>query len=301
MRGSVSEIEGTETTGAGIQRSESVGVIGLGVIGGGIARALVTAGMDVTVCDVRTEALEPFRTGARVASSPADLAGYADTVVVAVFDDEQVRQVLTGAQGFLSAARPSAAIVVVSTVSLSTIREMAAAAGERDAVLVDCGVTGGPAAAAGGELVALIGGSDIDVERVRPIVAAFSSHVISMGPLGTGIQAKLARNLIQYGSWLAAYEGQAIAEAAGIDLRKLAKAVRESDKKIGGVSALMFRETVAPFGDSDDAGIVAMMRSGAALAAKDLGAACQLAEELGVESPLAFLALERCRRVFGIE
>ena len=75
-----------------------------------------------------------------------------------------------------------------------------------------------------------------------------------MGPLGAGLAAKLARNLVQYGSWLAAYEGQVLAEAAGIELAKLATVIKASDARIGGASTLMFRTTVAPFTDADDRG-----------------------------------------------
>ncbi len=62
-----------------------------------------------------------------------------------------------------------------------------------------------------------------------------------MGPLGAGLPAKLARNLVQYGSWLAAYEAQVLAEAAGIELAKLAQVIKASDAQIGGASTLMFR------------------------------------------------------------
>jgi 3-hydroxyisobutyrate dehydrogenase-like beta-hydroxyacid dehydrogenase len=121
-----------------------------------------------------------------------------------------------------------------------------------------------------------------------------------MGPAGAGLQAKLARNIIQYGSWLAAYEGQRLAEAAGIELSKLALAVRESDKLIGGSSRLMFRETVEPFAADAHPVIVDAMRAGAGLAHKDLRAALELAGELGVELPMTVLTEELCNDVFGL-
>ena len=121
-----------------------------------------------------------------------------------------------------------------------------------------------------------------------------------MGPFGTGLAAKLARNLVQYGSWLAGYEGQVLAEAAGIDLAKLAQVIRASDARIGGASTLMFRSTVAPFAPSDDAGLVGAMRSAADLAHKDLRAALDLAEELDVDLPLAAMTDNRCDDIFGV-
>jgi hypothetical protein len=121
-----------------------------------------------------------------------------------------------------------------------------------------------------------------------------------MGPLGAGLQAKLARNLVQYASWLAAYEAQVLAEAAGIELAKLAQVIKASDARIGGASTLMFRRTVAPFTADDDAGLVEAMSTAATLAHKDLRAAMEMADALGVELPLAAMTDARADALFGI-
>jgi 3-hydroxyisobutyrate dehydrogenase-like beta-hydroxyacid dehydrogenase len=121
-----------------------------------------------------------------------------------------------------------------------------------------------------------------------------------MGPFGTGLAAKLARNLITYGSWLAAFEGQQLAEAAGIPLAQLAEVVKASDVHIGGASRLMFRPTVAPFTDQDDRGLVGAMQAGASLAHKDLRAALELAAALQVDLPLAEMTEDRCDQIFGL-
>ena len=122
---------------------------------------------------------------------------------------------------------------------------------------------------------------------MRPVLDVISCLVLHMGPHGAGLSAKLARNLVQYGSWLAAFEAQELAEAAGIDLLKLGQAIRESDKRIGGASTLMFRTTAAPWPPDADAGLVGAMRAGSLLAHKDLAAALALGDELGVALPLA--------------
>jgi 3-hydroxyisobutyrate dehydrogenase len=105
---------------------------------------------------------------------------------------------------------------------------------------------------------------------------------------------------VQYGSWLAAYESQVLAEAAGIELAKLAEVIRESDKLIGGASRLMFRETVAPLPPDAHPGIVSAMAAGAALAHKDLRAAIELGRTLDVDLPLAQMTEDRCDAVFGL-
>lgn len=212
----------------------TVGVIGLGDIGRGVATNVARAGLGLVVCDVKEEATQAFTEEARIAATPAEVAELSEVVVIAVINDAQLIDVLTGPNGALSSARPGTSFVVVSTVAAGTVRQMAEEAVESGCEVVDCGVSGGPVAASEGQLVAMVGGSDEAVDRVRPVLDAFSSIVVHMGPAGAGLQAKLARNIVQYGSWLAAYEGQRLAEAAGIELSKLALAIRESDALIGG-------------------------------------------------------------------
>ncbi len=278
----------------------TVGVIGLGAIGDGVATSALREGFPLVVCDVRSEATDRYKDTASVATSPADLAGRADIVVVAVVNDDQVRQVLSGPAGALAAAGEGTTFLVMSTISASCVQEVGAEATALGVAILDCGVTGGPAAAASGDMVCMVGGDPTAVERLAPFFDAISSLTVTMGPFGAGLAAKLARNLITYGSWLAAYESQVLAEAAGIPLPKLAEVVKASDVHIGGASRLMFRSTVAPFTTEDDKGLVDAMRAGASLAHKDLQAALEFAESLDVELPLAAMADERCDDVFGL-
>jgi 3-hydroxyisobutyrate dehydrogenase-like beta-hydroxyacid dehydrogenase len=283
--------------------ASKVGVIGLGDIGAGVAANFERAGFELSVCDVRTEATALFEGRAHIAANPAELPGLCEVVVVAVVNDAQLESVVAGPEGVLAGITPGAGapqILVLSTVGIKTVRRMAESASAAGSELVDCGVSGGPVAAAEGKLVAMVGGTDEAVERVRPVVEAFASVVLHMGPAGTGLQAKLARNIVQYGSWLAAFEGQRLAEAAGIELAKLAQAIRESDAMIGGASRLMFRETVEPFDERADHRLVDAMRAGANLAHKDLRAALELAGDLGVALPLTELTEELCDPVFGL-
>jgi len=280
--------------------SPTVGVVGLGEIGRGVAEGVLRAGLDLVVCDVLPEATAAFAGRATVAAGPGELASASDVIAVAVVDDAQVLSVLDPVTGALSSASPGSAVLLLSTVAPATVEAVATLCREREVGVVDCGVSGGPAAAAEGSLVAMMGGDDRDVARVRPVVEAFSSLVVSMGPLGAGLQAKLARNLVQYASWLAAYEAQLLAEAAGIELTKLAQVIRASDKKIGGASTLMFRATAAPFGPSDDAALVRAMERAAHLAHKDLRAALALAERLGVSLPLCAMTEARTDALFGL-
>jgi 3-hydroxyisobutyrate dehydrogenase len=276
-----------------------VGVIGLGSIGDGVSSSLVREGFPVVVYDVRTEATDPYRDRATVAGSPTDLVRQSD-VVVAVVNDQQVHAVLSGADGGLAAAGPDTTFIIVSTISIPCVEAIGAEAAALGVPVLDCGVSGGPSSAATGELVCMVGGDPAAIERVRPVFDAIGSLTVAMGPFGSGLAAKLARNLVQYGSWLAAYEGQRLAEAAGIELSKLAAVIKASDARIGGASTLMFRTTVAPFTEDDDKGLVDAMRAASQLAHKDLAAAIQLAADLEMDLPLAEMAEERCDQIFGM-
>ena len=244
----------------------TIGVIGLGTIGSGIASNCHAAGLPLVVCDVRAEATRRHAGYARVVGSPADLARESDIVVVAVVNDEQVRSVLSGPEGVFAEGASGLTVVVVSTITPACVAAIGAEATALGVPIVDCGVSGGPSAAASGKLVCMCGGDPEVIEGLAPLFDAIGSLAVTMGRFGTGLAAKLARNLVQYGGWLAAYEGQVLAEAAGIELAKLAQVVRASDAQSGGVTTLMFRQTVAPFTDADDQGLVGAMQAAADLA-----------------------------------
>ena len=277
-----------------------VGVIGLGDIGRGVAASCAGAGLPLVVCDVRDEPLAAFADQATTTSSPAELAAQCEVVVVAVVNDAQVLSVTSGEDGVLSAAAPGTVLVIVSTISPAALASGAASAAAAGVAVVDCGVSGGPSAAATGELISMVGGTEDDIASAGQVLEAMSSLVVRMGDLGTGLLAKLARNVVQYGGWLAAYEGQRIAEAGGIELAKLAQVIRASDAKIGGAATLMFRPTVEPFGPDDHEGLVASMAAGAALATKDLAAALEAATELGLTLPGVEVTARHIDDVFGV-
>src|ERR1700685_893547 len=94
----------------------TVGVIGLGDIGSGVAAGLVRAQVDLVVCDVRPESTAPFVGTARAATDPADLGSLSDVIVVAVVTDDQVLSVLDGDTGALRGARPGSTVLILSTV-----------------------------------------------------------------------------------------------------------------------------------------------------------------------------------------
>jgi 3-hydroxyisobutyrate dehydrogenase-like beta-hydroxyacid dehydrogenase len=257
-----------------------VGVVGLGQIGGGVARALVRHGWAVEAYDVMEAATRALAPSVQAAPSAAAVAERAEVVLVAVLDDAQVRGALDGPAGILRAPARGQVIAILSTVDVKTVKWAGDAARRRGFAVVDCGVTGGAKAAEAGALVAMLGGEDAAVETVRPVVEAFSSRAIHVGALGAGIRLKLARNLVTYGSWMVAEEAARLAAAGGIRTDALVEVIRTSDPLTGGVTGLLAGNR------GNRPGPRALTR----IAEKDLRAALSLAESDGLDLPLARLA-----------
>ena len=264
-----------------------VAFVGLGNIGKPMALRLAAAdGIDLTVYDVVPDPVAELV--AAGASAAADVAGVdADVVCVMVRDDDQVRSVA-------AAVGPGPVLVVHSTVAPGTPESLAA----DGLTVLDAPVSGGPMGAADGSLAILVGGPGDAFDVARPALEAMGSKVVHAGPVGAGTRMKLARNLIHFVAFTAATEAQRLAEAAGLDLVALGEVVRHTDAVTGGPGAIMHRATAAPIPENDFwHGVFDHVR---ALGEKDLTYAIALADELGVDVPLAREALPRLGEGLGL-
>ncbi|GAA4672133.1 NAD(P)-dependent oxidoreductase [Nocardioides nanhaiensis] len=273
-----------------------VGFVGLGNIGKPMALRLAASPMQLAVHDLAPGPVaELAAAGAEVAGSVAELAAQVEVLGVMVRDDGQARAVLDEA---LTTARAGLVVVVHSTVAPGTPAELAAIAEPHGVRVLDAPVSGGPMGAEEGTLAVLVGGAADAVEAARPALEALGSKVVHAGPIGAGTRFKLARNLMHFVAFTAATEAQRLAEAAGLDLRELGEVVRHTDAITGGPGAVMYRESTAPIARDDFwHGVFGHV---ADLGEKDLGFAIELAEELGVEVPLAELAHVRLRKGLGL-
>jgi 2-hydroxy-3-oxopropionate reductase len=164
--------------------------------------------------------------------------------------------------------------------------------------VVDAPVSGGAMGAADGTLAVMVGGERAAYEKCKEVFGHWATLVLHMGPVGAGTRTKIARNLLTFIGYAAAAESQRLAEAAGIDLRKLAAVVRQSDAVTGGPSAIMIRETTAPLDAADP--LRAILEHTLTLGAKDLALAVELADELGVDVAFTRLAAERLAAGLGL-
>lgn len=279
----------------------TVGVVGLGAIGGSLARVLAGSGYEVLGYDVSADVTNRAAAFVTPASSAAEASENADLVLLAVFDDDQVRDVLAGERAILAADEPCRVVAVLSTVTLGTIEWANERAAARGVAVLDCGVTGGPGLRDHGKIVVFTGGDEAVLESVRPILATFAAPLLYMGPSGAGMKAKLARNVIHYGTWFAAWEGARLAAACGLDVAKLVQGVRTSDEWTGGTMGLLADYQIGPGPvDPNDASTLETARSLASVAHKDLRAALELSAQVGIGLPGAALDEEVYDAVVGV-
>ena len=274
-----------------------VGFVGLGNIGKPMALRLAASEHELSVCDVAEPPVaELVAAGATAAGSVAELAAGVEVLCVMVRDDDQVRTVVEEVTGLScrSGTREQLIVVVHSTVAPGTPAELAA----RGLRVLDAPVSGGPMGAAAGSLAVMVGGDEAAFAEALPVLAAVGSKVVHAGPLGAGTRFKLARNLIHFTAFTAATEAQRLAEAAGLDLKELGEVVRHTDAVTGGVGAILHRDTTAPI-EPDDFWY-AVFDHVATLGEKDLRFALDLADQLGVDTPLAALAEQRLRKGLGL-
>jgi len=272
-----------------------LGYIGLGSMGAPMARRLVGWAGGLVVYDIRAEASAPFAdAGAEVAASIADVAA-ADLISITVLDDAQVRDVV----GELARhASPGTVIAIHSTIADSTAAELADQLAPQGIAVIDAPVSGGGGAADKGELAVMVGAPREVYERVKPIFKQWASLVIRAGEPGAGTRMKLARNMLTFTAFAAACEAMRLAEAAGIDLQALGRVVRHTDALTGGPGAIMIRDNM---GDVDPGHwLYDTFTHTRGLGEKDLKLALVLGDSVGIDLPLAQIAVRSLAAGLGV-
>ena len=203
----------------------TVGVVGLGAMGLPIAGHLARAGVPVVVADLDEAAVGAcVAQGMTAADGPADLAARSDVVLVVVPSDDDVRAVCEGDGGLLAGARPGTVVLLCSSVRPDTCEAVTAAAPSGVAVL-DAALTGGVRGAENGQINLLVGGDPEALDRVRPALAAWTSSVHHLGPLGAGQVGKTVNNLIHWAQIAAIVESLELGRRYGLDVPTLRRAL----------------------------------------------------------------------------
>ena len=248
----------------------TVGIVGLGNMGGRIARRLLDAGEDVAGFDL--DAARVADAGARAVASLAALADAADVVLLSLPDSRAIEAVVDDLGPHLRAGQIVVDLSTAAPASTVALHERLAG---RDVAYVDAGISGGAAGAEAGTLTIMAGGEADAVDAVRPVLAHFSASVHHMGASGSGHVAKLLNNFLNAISLAATAEVMVAGRKAGLDLRQLLEVLNTST----GVNfATLNRFPRIVEGDYLEGGLTGN------LMAKDLMLYLDLVRELGVTS-----------------
>jgi 3-hydroxyisobutyrate dehydrogenase len=255
--------------------------LGLGVMGGPMARHLAAKGHEVTVYN-RTSARAAAWVaahGGRQAATPAQATAGADAVLACVGNDDDLRQVCLGENGAFAAMARGTLFIDHTTVSAQVTRELAAAATSRGIGFVDAPVSGGQAGAENGALSIMCGGSEVDYARAEPVMAAYARICRRLGESGSGQLAKMMNQICIAGLMQGLSEALAFGQKAGLD----GEAVVEVISQGAAGSWQMVNRHKTMLKDEFDFGFaVDWMR-------KDLGICLQTADEIGAALPVTAL------------
>jgi 3-hydroxyisobutyrate dehydrogenase len=208
--------------------TETIGFIGLGLMGAPMTRRLLAAGHAVTVWNRSADKLAPvLAEGASAAPSAAALAERCSLVLLCVSDTKAVEAVAFGPEGVAAGMREGSLLVDHSSIEPEATRVMAARLrSERGAGWIDAPVTGGVPGAAAGSLAIMAGGEEADIARVRPWLAPLCHRLTHMGPVGAGQTAKLCNQLIVGCTLAALAEMTRLALDAGVDAARLPECLK---------------------------------------------------------------------------
>jgi 3-hydroxyisobutyrate dehydrogenase len=256
--------------------SESVGFVGLGIMGQGMARNLIKAGYTVHVWNRTASKMEPLvAEGAQAAASPAAVAEQCPIVVTCVSDTPDVEAVILGEEGIIHGAKAGSLVIDCSTISPQATREIGAKLAEKAIHLVDAPVSGGSEGAARGTLTIMVGGAEADFQRALPVLQAMGKTITHIGEIGSGQVVKLVNQVLVVGNCLAMCEALLLAQAGGVDLQKTFDAISQ-----GAAGSWMFSNRAPQIIRRD-------WRPGfmISLQQKDLRLVLDAADELGVPLP----------------
>jgi len=202
--------------------AEKVGFIGLGIMGKPMAKNLMDAGYELTVHNRSREPVDELaEDGAAAASSPKDVAENGDVIVTMLPDSPQVEEVVSGEDGVLEGIREGALLVDMSTISPVVTEELAEAVKKQGASMLDAPVSGGDVGAIEGTLSIMVGGSEEDFERARPLFEVMGKTVTHVGPTGTGQVTKAANQVVVALTIEAVSEALVLGSKGGVSPEKI--------------------------------------------------------------------------------
>jgi len=208
-------------------RMAKIAFIGIGVMGGPMARHLARAGHTLTVYNrtgARADAWVAAH-GGKAAPDPASASEDADAVITCVGNDDDLAEVTLGREGAFRAMRKGAVFIDHTTVSAKIARQLAVEGKSLGLHIVDAPVTGGQVGAENGTLAIMCGGSAAAMEAATPLLQAYSSRIVHVGRAGAGQTTKMVNQITFAGIIQSLAEGIRFAQASGLDLDKVYESI----------------------------------------------------------------------------
>lgn len=216
-----------------------IGFIGLGNMGGPLARLLARSGADLTVFDAWPETLAQFQSVATLAKSPADASAGADIVGVCVRDDRQVEEVVFGPDGAADRLAPGALLLIHSTVRIDTLHAIERRLAPRGIAVVDAPVSRTRPTDDDPFVFTMLGGDPAQRVRAREIAGAYSTEIAEIGPLGAAMALKISNNLVSWAHIVVGRLASRLAAHHGVPLSQLEAVMRANGNLTPTVGGLL--------------------------------------------------------------
>jgi 2-hydroxy-3-oxopropionate reductase len=207
--------------------SDTIGFIGLGIMGKPMAKNLLKAGYNLVVYDINKGAVDELVSlGAKAASSPSELTSLVEKIITMLPDGPDVEEVVTGAHGILKSATAKTVLIDMSSISPTVSKRLAGMLAAKGARTLDAPVSGGEPGAINAQLAIMVGGSEDLFDEIKPIFAALGKSYVLVGDTGAGQITKLVNQILVAIHLEAMGEALLLASKAGVDPLKVYEAIK---------------------------------------------------------------------------
>jgi len=205
---------------------QTVGIIGLGIMGKPMAINLLNAGYSVSIYARRPEIIKFLKNkGATIYTSPKELAANVDVIITNVPITADVEEILLGKNGVIHTAKPGTIVIDMSTISPTATKRFAQTLAAKDIRMLDAPVSGGEQGAIDGTLSIMVGGDKKTLDKVTPLLKKLGKKIIHIGESGAGQVAKACNQIIIAETIIAVSEALSLAKASGVDPNKVREAL----------------------------------------------------------------------------
>lgn len=222
-------------------KKPKIGIVGLGIMGRGMADNFLKKGYEVFVWNRTSSVCKPFvQKGATLCDTPADVAREADIIFEVTANDASSKQVWKRKDGILAGAVKGNVLIASATLSVDWTDELVAECKARKISFLDIPLTGGRVGAETGQMTMLVGGAPQTVKKVMPVLKAVAAKIFHFGPAGHGMRYKLILNYMQGTHIIAFGQAMNIAKSQGMDVKKVSEALTD---RPGGVITEIAKNT----------------------------------------------------------